>query len=153
MVRPISEQDQLAHCLTEAEQVQYPFLEIPQLQYLDYHPHRSMNSDLVVAMLKGVVGEEEVTNHLEDEEEIAVDFETGHKVLDKEFFVRCTRINVYDAVVNIFYICYIGNWSEDISHNGRGAGVAGNSARGSFRDHPPDFSGNRNRYTFIDHSL
>ena len=89
MVRPIFEQDQLAHCLTEAEQVQYPFLEITQFQYLDYHHHHSMNSALVVAMLKGVVGEEGVTNHLEDEEEIAVVFETGHKVLDKKLFVSC----------------------------------------------------------------
>ena len=101
MVRPIFEQDQLAHCLTESEQVQYPFLEITQLQYLDYHPRRSMNLDLVVAMLKEVVGEEGVTNHLEDEEEIAVVFETGHKVLDKEFF-RQLHINVYDPVVNTF---------------------------------------------------
>ena len=105
MVRPIFEQDQLAHCLTESEQVQYPFLEITQLQYLDYHPRRSMNLDLVVAMLKEVVGEEGVTNHLEDEEEIAVVFETGHKVLDKEFFRQLhkkSELNVYDPVVNIF---------------------------------------------------
>ena len=102
MVRPIFEQDQLAHCLTESEQVQYPFLEITQLQYLDYHPRRSMNLDLVVAMLKEVVGEEEATNHLEDEEEIAVVFETGHKVLDKEFFRQLHKINVYDPVVNTF---------------------------------------------------